>query len=193
MREDQRDPTAAFVDKVDPHAVDLAAEVRELVQPPLLQAPVEPVSPVLEQPAHIAELGPLLPPRLGRRRRPARVADPLAQVGQRPLGNLNLEGLDVKRRHTAQILSPATLAARRPTTAVRPATGLLVLGDEQKRAALVRHVRKNALSQTRTRTRPLDPAAIGDRARAGSGFDAFSALTEIQPFTRLLCGSGQLR
>ena len=93
----------AFVDKVDPHTVDLAAEVRELVQPPLLQAPVEPVSPVSEEPAHIGEVGALLPPRLGRRRRPARVADPLAQIGQRPLGNLNLEGLDVKRRHTAQI------------------------------------------------------------------------------------------
>src|SRR5215207_9120925 len=122
VREDQRDPTAAFVDKVDPHSVDLAAEVRELVQPPLLQAPVEPVSPVFQQPAHIGELGALLPPRLGRRRRPARGADPLAQVGQRPLGNLNLEALDVKRRHTAQILSLAALAVRRPTTAVRPAT-----------------------------------------------------------------------
>ena len=122
MREDQRDPTAAFVGKVGPHAVDLAAEVRELVQPPLLQAPVEPVSPVFEQPTHTGELGALLPPRLGRRRRPARVADPLAQVGQRPLGNLNLEGLDVKRRHTAQILSLDALAVRRPTTAVRPAT-----------------------------------------------------------------------
>src|SRR3954453_23984253 len=116
VREDQRDPTAAFVDKVDPHAVDLAAEVRELVQPPLLQAPVEPVSPVFEQTAHIGELGALLPPRLGRRRRPARVADPLAQGGQLPLGNLNLERLDMKWRHTAQILSLAALAVRRPTT-----------------------------------------------------------------------------
>jgi hypothetical protein len=142
VREDQRDPTAAFVDKVDPHAVELAAEVREFVQPPLLQGPVEPVSSVFEQPAHIGELGALLPPRLGRRRRPARVADPLAQGGQRPLGNLNLERLDMKWRHTAQILSLAALAVRRPTTAVRSATGLLPLGDKQKRAALVRHVRE---------------------------------------------------
>ena len=51
------------------------------------------------------------PARPGRRRRPARAADPLAQVGQRPLGNRDLEGFDVKRRQAAQLLSIAAACA----------------------------------------------------------------------------------
>jgi hypothetical protein len=97
----------------------------------------------------------------------------------------------VKRRHTAQILSLAALAVRlRQRCGRRRDCCFSVTSRSVPRSS---DTSENALCQTRTRTRPLDSATIGDRARAGSAFDAFSALTEIQPFTRLLCGSGQLR
>jgi hypothetical protein len=63
--EDQREPAAPYVRVVDPHAVDVGEEVIDLVQPPLLLAPVEPVGPVREQVAQVVEVGALRPGRLG--------------------------------------------------------------------------------------------------------------------------------
>jgi hypothetical protein len=91
--EDQRQPAAPHVGVVDPHAADVGEEVVDLVQPPLLLAPVEPVGPVREQVAQVAEVGALHPGRLRRRRGPAGPVDPLAKVGQDALLDRDREGL----------------------------------------------------------------------------------------------------
>src|SRR5438105_14977206 len=83
---------------MDPHPVDVGAEVVELVQPALLLAPVEPVCPVREHVAQIRDVRALIPPGIWQLLGPARVPDTRSQVVEALLLLIDREGLHVHRR-----------------------------------------------------------------------------------------------
>ena len=115
------------------HAVDVGDELRVPVQPSLLLAPVEVRAPVRREPAQVGLVGSLRPRLAGRRARPARPRQPLAQVVEHLLVDGDREGLHVHRRH-------ATGGARRP----RP----------RSEGAVRRHQPVAALGRGRPQLRP---------------------------------------
>ena len=102
MTEDQRQDgpgrrDGPGVHEVDPEAAELDAEAGEPGQRRLLGRPVEPVRPVGDELAEVAEIGPERPPGVLGRVRPARRAQPRAEVLQHPRGGLRDERLGAGR------------------------------------------------------------------------------------------------
>ncbi len=96
-QERQRPGAAALlVDEMEVDAGHLRDELAERVEPGLVRAPVVAVLPVGDELLHVGEagaIGPLLP---GSLIRPAHAGQPLAQVGERRLRDVDAKGV---RRH----------------------------------------------------------------------------------------------
>src|SRR5439155_16356131 len=96
-RQDERKSPPAprlLMYEMDVHAVQVGAEVMDLVELALLRGPVEPVGPVREDSLQVIEVGALVPPGSGHLIGAARVQDARAQIGEDRGVNLYLERLD---------------------------------------------------------------------------------------------------
>src|SRR5437016_912754 len=82
------------MDEVDLDPVDISLELIECVQTLLLSAPVVLVTPILDEALEICEVGAVIPPRVRKLVREARLCQPPFQVRQRGIGNLNFKGED---------------------------------------------------------------------------------------------------
>ena len=122
VRQDQRDAVAAprpFVNEMNARAVDVGAEVVERVEPALLLAPVELVSPVAEHVAQVREIG-ALAPRISRRSvRPTRCADARSKVRQHIVIEPDRERRDL---HGTPPISPDVTGLDSHSAQPRPAT-----------------------------------------------------------------------
>jgi hypothetical protein len=90
------------VDEVDVLAVDLRGEVVELVEPCLTGTPVVGVVPVRDQLPQEAQLGPVVPARVGDLLREPRAREALPEVVEDILGDVDVERLDA----VAQVDAP---------------------------------------------------------------------------------------
>ena len=82
------------MDEVNVDAVDIRLEVIELVQLLLVRSPVVMVTPIVDEALEIGEVRAVVPPDVGELVGKAGPRQPLLQVGQHGVGNLNLERHD---------------------------------------------------------------------------------------------------
>ncbi len=85
----------AHVQEVDVLPVDLGGELRVLVQLPLVGAPVVAIAPVLRQPLEVVHRHPATPADIGQVRGPPGPVEPVPQVVQVSLGNVDGERPDL--------------------------------------------------------------------------------------------------
>ena len=90
-------PVGPDVQEVDALAVDLGDELGVLVELRLLGAPVVPGAPVLGELLQVAQRYPAGPLDAGQLAGPAGVGEPVVQVVEVGLGDLDAEGLDRRR------------------------------------------------------------------------------------------------
>ena len=79
------------MDEVDLLTVDVGEEVRPTVEPLLLRAPVELGAPVVAEVLEVREIGAVVPAAARNLVGPARAREPLAEVVEHGLGNLDPE------------------------------------------------------------------------------------------------------
>src|SRR5205823_1826851 len=126
VRQQQRQRASmrrADVQEVDSQAVDLGAELRDVVEPRLQSPPVVAGAPVVAEFLDIRERHPLRP--IGDRLAlgPASPPEPVAQVVELRLGNLDTERGDLSRHSRAQDTAVALSRVGRPGAAsVRPSS-----------------------------------------------------------------------
>ena len=113
------------VHEVDPQAADRDTEAREPGQRRLLRRRVEPVRPVGDELAEVSQVSPQRPPGVLGCVRPARRAQPRAEVLQRPRGGLRDERVGAQRhirhaRHPTGRADPVPWSGR---SWPRPAPG----------------------------------------------------------------------
>ena len=92
-------PGAGNVQTVQVDPVQRHLELREGIEPRLLRTPVEPLGPVADELAQIGEVGAIRPWLARRLVRKARPPQPLAQVGDRRIGDVQPVGLGARRAH----------------------------------------------------------------------------------------------
>lgn len=93
------------MDEVDGLAVDRRGELGKAIEARLLLAPVEPAPPVLGQPTEVGEGNPAAPAHVGELVGPACLRQPVTQVGDVGLRDVDGEGSDVGVKYGA-ILVP---------------------------------------------------------------------------------------
>ena len=125
------------VHEVDPEAAERDAEAGESSECRLLRRPVEPVGPVCDKLAEVGEVGPERPPGVLGRVRPARRAQPRAQVLECHRDGLRRGRLGAARgvRHETQPTGRAALLRERAGQAPERAAGVFEAGCVQPREA----------------------------------------------------------
>jgi len=84
-----------LVDQVDLQASDLGAELLELVQAGLVRAPVVAIAPVGDELSYVGEVRAVSPSRARHLVRKARARQPLPQIGEVGVGDVDAKWLDV--------------------------------------------------------------------------------------------------
>src|ERR1700730_15255932 len=95
------------MNEVNVEPVEVRLELVELIQPPLLRPPVVPVAPVRNQFLEVGEVRSVVPPYLGNFVGEAGPRQPLLQVGQHGVRDVNFEWDDRVRATRLQDLSSA--------------------------------------------------------------------------------------
>jgi hypothetical protein len=90
---------AARVDEVNRKPIDLRHELREDVQLALRRAPIETVPPMLDQLAHVVDIGAVGPALRRPRIRPARARQPRLQIRDRRIRHIDFERSDAHGRN----------------------------------------------------------------------------------------------
>ena len=86
---------AAFLaNEMDLEAVDIGGEMLEPIQLGLVLAPVVLGAPVVEQLAHVGEVGAVLPSGIGHLVGQTRAREPILQVLQNIIGHIDSKGFD---------------------------------------------------------------------------------------------------
>jgi hypothetical protein len=96
-------PDASLVDEVEVDPLERHPELIEGVQLRLLRAPIEAVSPALGQAPHERQVRAVLPPGLRDLIRPAGARQPLAQVGQHVVVDVETVWLRLDGHHLCAV------------------------------------------------------------------------------------------
>src|SRR5262249_51458144 len=111
-------PAGLDVQEVDALAVDLGGELRAGVEPRLGSAPVVPCAPIPGELRQVAQRDAALPPHFGQRAWPADAGQPLLQVFDVGLGDVDPKRLDgLAHRRCSLSASSCACAARLETIA----------------------------------------------------------------------------
>ena len=83
-----------LMDEMDANAIDLGAEVSELVDGLLLRPPVELILPVVAKLSHVVQVGAVVPASTCNLVRPAGAGEAVGEIVEDRLGDVDGEGLD---------------------------------------------------------------------------------------------------